>query len=147
MKVESKLILPVYFSSSSSFLLQVREINSRRAILTQFFFYLQHLLSLEERKEDVNELIKKVTLLLKTLNRGKEYVDYLQNHSNRESVWIEWKNKMKEKEVRSVVPKQVTTKHVKVELSKDKCTPGDRRTLCRKNQLDRIVCSVVYGNQ
>lgn len=137
--VDTKLNLPVYFSDASSFLMQIREIASRKCILAQLYFYLQHVATLPSKpKEDaVTALLKKVVELLQKLPKGKEFVDYLQKHQNREKLWIQWK----EKKYPEMVPKTELPEHKVNSISLAACVPGDRRLLCRQSGLDRAVGS------
>lgn len=135
-ELETKLILPIYYTNATSFLLQIKEVNSRRCILTQFYFYLQHLsASLKEKEKEITELTKRVLLLIRKLNKGKEYVDYLQMHNNRENVWVEWK----EKKFPEMVPKRQVIQHEVYSISTQACAAGDRRTLCRESRLNSLV--------
>ena len=88
---------------------------------------------------EVYELINKVILLLRKLNKGKEYVTFLQNHNNRENIWIEWKKKKN----RVLIPEQVIPNHTKTPITINNCTANDRFNLCKKSNLHSLVCSVI----
>lgn len=125
----------MYYSNATSFLLQLREIASRKCILAQLYFYLQHISSLPDRAKDIAEFIKKLTLLIRKLPKGKEFVEYLRNHSNREKVWTEWK----EKKCPDMVPKKDIPPHTINTLSTAKCSAEDRKKLCKQSMLDQTV--------
>lgn len=100
---------------------------------------MQHLLDLPEHMNEVYELINKVILLLRKLNKGKEYVTFLQNHNNRENIWIEWKKKKN----RVLIPELVIPDHTKTPITINNCTANDRFNLCKKSNLHSLVCSVI----
>lgn len=96
-------------------------------------------MNLPDHEREVNELINKVIVLLRKLNKGKEYIYHLQSHNNREKVWIEWKKKKSH----ILIPEQKIPEHSITPVTINNSTANDRFNLCKKSNLQSLVCSVI----
>ena len=99
--IDSQVILPLYYTNASHFLLQLTSPSTRRSFLLQIYFYLHHLLTFsiltshEDTKKEINHLFSEVTNQLARIPHGSAFLKQIQHHHDREAIWLEWKeNKM-----------------------------------------------------
>ena len=128
----------MYYTAASHFLLQIKDLRTRRAICIQIFLYLYHLrntLTKQQELADIELLTKMVASLIRKTAGGDVLMDCLSRHMGREQMWNEWKAK----KLTVLVEEHPHESHVVQEVGVGMRAASDVRVLCRPNTLKAFV--------
>lgn len=136
-------MLPLYYTEASHFLLQIKDIKSRRSICFQILLYLSHLrnyLSKPQELTDVELLTKTTLSLVRKMAGRNDLIEVINKHLEREKMWNQWKATR----ATVLVANHRAEEHVEMTVDRTARPMSDVRLLSRRNTMSGFV-GVVGG--